>query len=79
VEHVFSTKLVASYHVIILLWPQSLIKSTTSDVAELWLMHTHWLAPMAITFCVRQHAMFLFNTKLDTINNIKGVSTPENK
>jgi len=29
---------------------------------------------MAITFCVRQHAMFLFNTKLDTINNVKGVS-----
>ena len=35
VEHVFSTKLVASYHVMILLWPQSLIKLTASDIVEL--------------------------------------------
>ena len=35
VEHVFSLKLVASYHVIILLWPRNLIKSTASNTAEL--------------------------------------------
>ena len=79
VEHVFGTKLVASYHIIILLWPRSLIKSITSDAAELLLMRTCWCPLVTngnyiLTFCVRQHVMFLFNTKLDTRNNVKGVS-----
>ena len=38
----------------------------------------HW-SPMAITFCVSQHAMFLFSAKLDSMNNVKGVTTPANK
>jgi len=51
---------------------------TSGDIAELLPAGIHW-SPMAITFCVHQHAMFLFNTKLYIINNVKGVSTPENK
>ena len=75
VKHVFNTKLVASYNVIILLRPKILIKSTTSDVAELRIKRCapagiHW-SPIAITFCLRQHAVFLFNTKLNRVNNLK--------
>ena len=67
VDHLFSTKFVASYHVIILSWPRSLVKSTTSDVAEQF-ADAHLLVSTGHQwqlYSVCQHAVYLqYKTQL---------------
>ena len=74
------TKLVASYQVIILLWPRSLIKLTTNDVTELPIADAHLLVSTGHQWQLHSvSANMPCSYSLATINNVKGVFTPENK